>query len=130
YPKVKIHLKTALSPEIMDLLLNESIDIGIESGGYNWTGSKILLRTDRICLISKEKPHMEELPYLPMIKNKANPNLKGLIDQWWKNNFKEPPRVMMEVDHVATCKEMVKCGLGYGIVPSDCLGSEEPFHIK
>src|SRR5699024_1125289 len=130
YPRVKVILQTALSPEVMELLQNDIIDVGIESGGYKWQGEKRILRTDKICIISKEEIEVEQLPFLPMIKNKTNSNLKDLIETWWNANFKHPPNVMMEVDHITTCKEMIKSGLGYGIVPSDCLRDNEPFYIN
>lgn len=58
---------------------------------------------------------------MPMIYYQTDASLKSLIQKWWNNQFTEPPFIAMEVDRQETCKEMVKNGLGYSVVPEICL---------
>lgn len=44
--------------------------------------------------------------------------LKTSVDNWWAENYSQPPLVSIEVDKAETCKKMVVNGLGYAILPS------------
>ncbi|WP_255343663.1 LysR family transcriptional regulator substrate-binding protein [Geomicrobium sp. JCM 19039] len=54
--------------------------------------------------------------------------LELMIKDWWNNNFKLPPQIVMDVDRIETCKEMVRHGLGYGIIPGICLQPKDQFY--
>ncbi|MGF9712829.1 hypothetical protein [Paenibacillus naphthalenovorans] len=43
---------------------------------------------------------------------------KAALDNWWMDNYSEPPFIGIKVDKVDTCREMIINGLGYAIVPS------------
>ena len=55
------------------------------------------------------------------MRDQLKDHIKAMIDGWWRDNFSVPPHVTMEVDKLATCKEMVKHGLGYAVMPSRIL---------
>ncbi len=130
YPKVKIKLHTGLSPEIMDLLRENKIDIGIENCGYKWTGEKKILCKEGICLISYEKIDIENIHKYSMISTKRNHIFQQMITTWFRDNYKYLPKTMMEVDFIDTCKMMVKNGLGIAIVPSFCLTNNDNLFIE
>lgn len=125
YPEVKIMVKTGLSSEMMTLLLNNEIHIAIENVGYTWSEDKISVGTEKIVVISRDKINIEDLPYLSMIKYTKNPYLKHLIDNWWQKTFDLPPLINIDVSYVETCKEMVKNGLGFAIVPEFCIREQD-----
>lgn len=118
HPNVQTRVSTGKSHDILDLLNDGKIDIGIIRGGHPWHGEKILLDEDTISMIYKEKIDFEKFPYLPRISYKTDPLLILEIDKWWNECFTTPPLTIMEVDKVETCKEMVINGLGCAIVPS------------
>lgn len=128
YPNVQFNVNTGWSSEIYQLLQNEDVHIGIIRGDYNWLDQKLLINEESICIISKKKINVEDLPLLPRINYKTDPLLKQLIDNWWSEKFTQPPMITMEVDKVQTCIEMVSNGLGYGIIPSICLKSYDNLH--
>ncbi|WP_026564648.1 LysR family transcriptional regulator [Bacillus sp. UNC41MFS5] len=128
FPKVKIQLKTGLGKEIMKLLEDGEIHIGIESAGHKWDDQKVLIDRNNICLISKEKLSLEDLPTQNFIYI-ATPSIKRVFGTWWQKQFAHPPMIMMETDYVETCKKMVISGLGVGFVPSFCLQPDDPVHI-
>lgn len=126
YPEVQFSVTCALSPEILDLLADQEIHIGIVRGDYPWGESRYLLHDEPICLISKEPVDLDKLPELPQI-HYNEPKAKAVrqtpshfsqtIQAWWHEHYDAPPSIAMQVDAYETCKEMVKHGLGYSIVP-------------
>jgi len=129
YPNVDINLKTGWSSEINQMLQKEEVHIGIVRGDYNWQGKKILLREEEICVASVNKIDFNELPTLSRVNYQTDPSLKNLIDNWWQEKYKVPPRISMEVDRIDTCKQMVLNGLGYAILPSICVKKDEPLFM-
>lgn len=128
FPKVKIQLKTGLGREIMKLLEDGEIHIGIESAGHKWGEQKVLIDRNTICLISKNKFSVEDLPNQNLIYI-ATPAIKRVFSSWWQRNFATDPLITMETDYVETCKKMVINGLGVAFVPSFCLEPSDSLHI-
>lgn len=129
YPKVKIMLKTGTSSEVINLLFNNEVHIGIENVGYDWEGSKVPMGKEKIVLISKDKIDIKDLPNLSMIKYTKNPFLKNSIENWWQNNFTTSPLINIDVNYSGTCKEMVKNGLGFAIMPEFSIEKHDNLHI-
>lgn len=137
YPDVQIHVTSALSPEIMDLLHQEAIHVGVIRGEYPWFDARSLLHDESIYIISKEKIEVEHLPELPHILY-HEPRIKAMsqtqspfsetIQAWWHEHYHVPPTITMRVDTYETCKEMVKQGLGYSIVPGVFITPQDGLH--
>ncbi|MGO5013857.1 LysR family transcriptional regulator [Niallia sp. Sow4_A1] len=129
FPKVELNVDTGFSTEMMDLLVDGQIDVAIVRGDYNWSDGKYLLSEENVCIIANEPIDVKKLPQMPMINRKEpkvllkyktspyNP-FEQSVEYWWNQRFIEPPIVTMQVDSYETCKEMVKKGLGYAIIPS------------
>ncbi|GGH88636.1 DNA-binding transcriptional LysR family regulator [Pullulanibacillus pueri] len=118
YPNVEINLTTGWSPKIHELLEKEEIHIGISRGEHHWSGERIVLNEETLCVASKDKLHINDLPKLSLIRYQTDFHLKNTFDEWWQSSFNVPPKVSMEVDRIETCKELVKKGLGYALFPS------------
>ncbi|GIO57383.1 LysR family transcriptional regulator [Paenibacillus cineris] len=134
YPEVHFSVTCALSPEIVDSLMEQEIHVGIVRGDYPWVESRFLLHDEPICLISKEPIDLAILPELPHIhysepKAKAARQVSSHFGQtiraWWHEHYDTPPTIAMQVDAYETCKEMVKHGLGYSIVPGVFVSPED-----
>jgi DNA-binding transcriptional LysR family regulator len=128
FPRVKIQLKTGLGKEIMKLLEDGEIHIGIESAGHKWDEQKVLIDRNKICLISKDRLCLDELPAQNFIYI-ATPAIKRVFGNWWQKMFTTRPLIMMETDYVETCKKMVISGLGVAFVPSFCLNFDDQVNI-
>jgi DNA-binding transcriptional LysR family regulator len=128
YPDVEINLKTGWSSEVNQLLQKEDVHLGIVRGNYNWHGEAYLIREEMISVASHKQIELEELPSLPQINYQTDPSLRMLIDNWWKERFRTPPTIAMEVDRLDTCKQLVLHGLGYAFFPNICLSDDEPLH--
>lgn len=125
YPRVDYKVITGLSSEVFNLVYNKKVHFGIVRGEFAWAESKCFLFEENICVASKEKIELEQLPKLPRIEYKTDASLKRLIDDWWSGKFSQPPLIEIEVDSTDTCKEMVRNGLGYGLLPSVLLKEDE-----
>jgi DNA-binding transcriptional LysR family regulator len=137
YPEVQFNVTCALSPEILALLQQQEIHIGVVRGEYPWLEAKHLLHDEPICLISKEPVELDSLPRLPHI-HYSEPKIKAVrqasslfsqtIQAWWHERYSTPPSIAMQVDAYETCKEMVKHRLGYSIVPGVFVTPDDGLH--
>lgn len=118
YPDVEFKVTTGLSSHITHLMYNQDVHIGFVRGDYSWQNQKKLLFEESICIASKEEIDIRRLPALPRIDYHTDPLLKTSVDNWWTENYSQPPLVSINVDKADTCKKMVENGLGYAILPS------------
>ncbi|MEH7108123.1 LysR family transcriptional regulator, partial [Bacillus sp. JJ1764] len=122
FPHVEFKVITGWSNDITQLIHNKDVHIAFVRGDYSCRGlKKHLLLEETISIMSKETIDMVDLPNLPRIDYSGDYLLKTLIDNWWAENYTQPPLISIEVDQVETCKEMVMNGLGYGILSSRML---------
>lgn len=120
-PHVNVTVTTASSYEIINLLRNDQINIGIEYLGDHTDLTSLLICRENIVAVTKVPVSLNDLSTLTMIDYDKNEKLKSLINGWWKDNFKESPLTNIDVCFIQTCKEMIKCGLGFSILPEFCI---------
>lgn len=132
FPHIKCDIVTGHSTELIKLLQNEELHVGIVRGDLQWwNGPKHLIHVDDgICLISKHKIDVDSLPNLLRINYKTVPELTKLINDWWQEKFEQPPTINIEVGDSQTCIEIVLRGSGYAIVPEYCLKKTENLYIE
>lgn len=121
HPQVEFDVHTNWSKDMFNMVFNQEVHIGFVSADYGWQSQKHLLYQEEIYVASATDIDLTELPRLPRINYHTDGLIKSMIDKWWRENFSQPPTISMQVDKLATCKEMVKHGLGYAIMPSRIL---------
>lgn len=122
YPHVEFKVITGWSKEVSQFIHNKDVHIGFVRGDYSYRGlRKHLLLEETVSVASRDVIDIVDLPNLPRIDYSGDYLLKSLIDNWWAENFTQPPLISIDVDQVNTCKEMVINGLGYGILSSRTL---------
>lgn len=121
YPKVEFKVTTTWSKDVFSLTYNQDVHVGFVSIDYGGFNEKYLLYEEPICIASTSPISIKNLPDLPRIDYQTDHLLKAQIDKWWRENFSRPPLISMQVDKLANCKEMVRFGLGYAIMPSRIL---------
>ncbi|MCM3764176.1 LysR family transcriptional regulator [Neobacillus niacini] len=122
YPHVEFKVITGWSKDVSHFIHNKDVHIGFIRGDYSDRGlQKHLLFEETVSVTSKEAIDISDLPNLPRIDYSGDYLLNSLIDNWWAENYTQPPLISIEVDQVDTCKEMVINGLGYGIMSSRML---------
>jgi DNA-binding transcriptional LysR family regulator len=129
YPNVNISLITGWTSEIIRHLHEESIHIGIVRGNPDWRGEKRHLFSDRLYLVDTSLSSIEELGETnkPFIQFKSHSTYYQEIQDWWHEHFKTAPKKTIIVDQIETCKQMALNGIGYAILPSVSLRSEDEF---
>lgn len=125
YKNIQFVLYTGLSPEIVKMLEEEDVYVGIVRGENQWNEKKLNLNEETICIISKEPIDLKNLPSLPRISYKTDSELHKIIDKWWQKNFNVPPLTTMHLDNIETSRKLVLNGLGYAIIPSIGLNEVE-----
>ncbi|MFJ7734919.1 LysR family transcriptional regulator [Lysinibacillus sp. NPDC097287] len=129
YPKVEFQVITGWSREILNLVYKQEVHIGFLRGDYQWADKKYQLFEESFCIASKNDILLEDLPRLSRIDYRTESLFKGIIDNWWNENFEQPPLIGMVVDKVDTAKEMVMNGLGYAIMPRRILNDVHNVNI-
>jgi len=117
YPDVEFRITTGISRVVFEAVYNQDVHIALLRGDYAWREKKQLLYEERVCIASLTPIDMEELPRLPRIHYETDYAYKALVEEWWAENYSQPPNITARVDRGDTCKEMVLNGLGYGILP-------------
>lgn len=118
YPEVGISLKTGMSQKIIRMLQKAELSAAVIRGDFTWTDEKHLLRDEPICIVSAQPLAFSDLPNHPRIVAQTDGPLQTMFEKWWRENFKVPPKVTMELDNMETCRQMVSHGLGWAILPS------------
>ncbi|MCM3224278.1 LysR family transcriptional regulator [Terribacillus saccharophilus] len=130
HPLVTYTIKTGWSGEVFRDVYNHDVHVGFIRGDYSWNESKELLFEENLCVASKKEIDLNNLPEQEMIEYESDNMLKMLVDNWWSENFSRDPKVIMSVNKVDTCKEMVVNGLGYGILPKKIIEQENNVYTK
>ncbi|MGO0062528.1 LysR family transcriptional regulator [Brevibacillus fluminis] len=128
YPDVEFQVMTGWSKDVYKLVYNHEVHIGFVRGNYSWRGGKHLLFDETICVVSAEEIAPADLPQLARIDYQTDDLLKAVIENWWADNYTQPPLIGMEVDKAETCREMVASGLGYAILPRFILNGNGNLH--
>ncbi|OXM85515.1 LysR family transcriptional regulator [Paenibacillus rigui] len=130
YSGVEINVKTGLSSDILSSVQKEEVHLGILRGNHSWSEQSLLLTSEPLCLIAKDRIDLHELPSLPKINYVINDlRLRQNIEKWWMERFSVPPLITMEVDSIETCVELVNSGMGYGIVPHMSLQNHKSLFV-
>lgn len=130
HPDIKTHLNTNFSGQIFQLLISGKIHLAILRGDYEWPDYKHLIREEDLCIVSKGKVNIEDLPQLPCIKVNypASKNFSHKLENWWFERFNSPSLINTEVNDFQTALELVKKGLGFAIVPKIFLSGYDDLH--
>lgn len=140
-PDVHINIVTDTIKNIYDKLKSYETDLAIVEGHLDdGSLSSVLLDTDFLCLaVSPKHPFagrtsvsLHELKRERFILRSRKANTRALFERFLENNDEtiRSLNVMMEVDNVATIKELVSRGLGVTIIArSACLEDERAGRI-
>jgi len=128
YPDVEFQVDTGYSKDIFNSVYSQASHIGFIRGDYSWPDQKYLLFEEDLCIASKHKVQLDDLPNLPRIDYRTDQLYKQLVENWWTEHYSQPPYIAMSVNQGDTCREMILNGLGYAIMPSLFLHDVEDIH--
>ena len=117
HPLVQFNVTSGFSRDVFKMMQEGDVHISFVRGDYAWKGIKHLLFEEPVCIASMDEIRLEDLPNLPRIEYKTDYKLKELIDTWWMENYTAGAHIHMVVGQTDICREMLKQGLGYAILP-------------
>lgn len=117
YPKVKLQITTDQSRNLYRKMMEGSLDMAVIRGEFPWDGMQFLLSQENMVVICARELENQPLSDCLYISRKTDPMLESMTLRWRKENGLEHQSEVFCVDSITTCVEMVKRGLGWGIVP-------------
>lgn len=121
YPEVNIHILTGQSRHLIKQLTRGDLEIAIVRGEHVWRGEKILLSSEPIYAIAPSGTKENSLQSLPYIAHRTDPVLEEEKQRWMAEQNITLQSGHLYVDHIITCVELVRQGLGWTIVPQICI---------
>lgn len=121
YPKVKLQITTGQSRHMHRQMLEGGLDIAIIRGEYPWEGMRFLLGQEHVSVICAKEYASRPLGEYLYIGRKTDAFLESQTLRWMNENNLGSQNAGFCVDSITTCVEMVKRGLGWGIVPEIAL---------
>lgn len=111
----------AMRRHLYKQMLDGSLDLAVLRGEYIWDGVQFLLSQENICLVcDKEHKDMPLSDYL-YISHKTDISQSALVSRWMHEHQLDPRSHNFCVDSISTCLEMIKLGLGWGLIPEIAL---------
>ena len=120
YPNVEINVSTGKSRHLYSKLLQDKLCIAILRGDYRWNSSKLLLSSEPMCVITSHSNDHRALTDYPYIGHHSDADVAAKMEQWAETRGLSL-RTTMWVDKINGCKELVRKGLGWSILPRICL---------
>lgn len=126
YPDVQAQLRSGFSSEIIQWICNGEEEIAFIRGEYyNPSYYFYPITLDPICVISRNKLAIDDLPNLPRVFYWTDPRLSQLLDNWWEKRFYgRISTAKLEVGDSQTCVHTVEQGTGFAILPFYVIGEQ------
>ena len=117
YPEVKLNILTGPSSRLYRQLQEGELDAVVVIGENAWDEEKWLLRQERVCLIRPYETMDRPLSELPYIHREVEPLLSAQTARWLRDNGLGTVEPTVTTVTVSSCVELVRQGLGWGLVP-------------
>ena len=125
YPNVNLQITTGQSRHLYRQMLDGSLDIAVLRGEYPWDGIQFLLSQENICLVYNQEYEGTPLSDYLYISHKTDISQSAMMTRWMHEQNLNPRTNGVCVDSITACTEMVKRGIGWGLLPEIAL---ENFH--
>ena len=121
YPKVNLQITTGQSRHLYRQMLDGSLDIAVLRGEYPWDGIQFLLSQENICLVYNQEYEGTPLSDYLYISHKTDIYQSAMMTRWMHEQNLNPRTNGVCVDSITACTEMVKRGIGWGLLPEIAL---------
>lgn len=113
---LQIQTTIASSDQLVQKLVEGSIDAAIICGNFSYVGEQVKLFSEKLYALTPRGIKLEDLDKYPLIESYLNPRVKPLIEQWWKGFFGNHPHPAHVVPYHDIAIEMVNNGLGITLI--------------
>ena len=122
YPLVHTQTIIEVSQKIYSMFIAGQMELAIVRGEYSdWDGPRMLLGREPICVITCRAHEHLPLDELPQVIRKSDTEMERDTALWRREHKIPTAKNQVFANSTATCIEMVRQGLGWGIVPEICL---------
>lgn len=121
YPKVNLQITTGQSRHLYRQMLDGSLDIAVLRGEYPWDGIQFLLSQENICLVYNQEYEGTPLSNYLYISHKTDISQSAMMTRWMHEQNLNLRTNGVCVDSITACTEMVKRGIGWGLLPEIAL---------
>lgn len=115
YPYISFQLYTCLSDEIPKFLKRRDIDVCFSHVDVEDAPFKLLYDTRSMIIASQGPIEIDMLPDLPQVDYTRSLFTREKINTWWSDRFDRPQKIILTVNGIDTCQEIVSRGVGYGL---------------
>ena len=131
YPGVEVIVRTGRSEQVLAMLLNDEVQVGVVRSLVHPEAATIDLYADEVILVTNpehpftasRRARTEEVAAQPVILFDRGSSYYGLINSFFRQAG-VVPNVAMELDSMEATKRMVEEGLGIALLPRVCLDRE------
>lgn len=126
YPNIEIQLYCGGSSEVAEKVHSQEYHVGFTRDKSNWKLDSFAFHQDKAYLVSRFHIDMKDLPKYPNISIRTDRSGRMLIQNWWYDNYQKSPNTIMVLTSANESIEMIKRGLGYGILIDQNFFKDEP----
>lgn len=121
YPGVRLDITTGHSRHLYRSMMDGALDIAVLRGEYTWDGPQYLLSQESICLIYAEENEGRPLSDYLYISHLTDQEQEISTARWLREHHLDAGTNHVCMDNVTTCVEMVRRGIGWGLLPEIAL---------
>lgn len=134
FPRIRVDIKNATSPQIVDLLKSNSLDLGIVTlpVGDKELRTQSLFSEEMVVAVRKSDPLAKrreigsaEIGKLPLVLYDHTTSTRAQLDDFFQNEHISP-EIVLELSSVEAMEIMVDGGFGATIIPASAV-SESPY---
>lgn len=129
FPRVRVDIKNATSPQIVDLLKNNGLDLGIVTFPVNdrelrtevlFSEEMVVVVKNSDLLASRRSIPPPEIGRLPLVLYDQNTAMRAKLDDFFRRE-RISPKVVLELSSVEAMEIMVEAGFGATIIPGSAV---------
>ena len=127
FPNVELEMICMKSEKLAYMAGTGQLHGAFVRGKYDVSAEQVNVDDENGYILSREAIDIQKLPELDQVGYDSSTYTKDLIDQWWKENFENPPHIVMTASILDSAWTLVSQGLGYTI---SFLDSEQEKALK
>lgn len=129
FPRVRVHISNATTPQIIDLLRGNGVDLGIVTLPISdkELRTQVLFSEEMVVVVRKSdvlarKPQIgaAEISRLPLVLYDQKTRTRARLDEFFLRE-RISPTVVLELSSVEAMEMMVEAGLGAAIIPASAV---------
>lgn len=122
-PEVAFQLVAQPNVKLFHGLYNGELHLAFLREAYGWPERRVHLGSEPMYVVSKDPIDLADLPMLPRIDAVRNAKLNALLDAWWNERYRHPPRSLVRVSNSNIGLKLVSLGMGYAFVSESSLAN-------